>query len=111
MNGSHPFLGGEEELSTNSWENAPKPALTSPARAMNPDMQTEVRAAIPLVKVKMQQQQQQQQMNKKPQSKPNQPNNQTNKTGITNIMSFLHKSLKAVSYQFSHPLKGSIYFF
>lgn len=81
MNGSHPFLGGEEELSTNSWENAPKAALTSPAGAMNPDMQTEVRAAIPLVRVKMKQQQQQQQMNKKTpkQSKPTKQSNKQNR--------------------------------
>ena len=83
----HPLFGSEEELRTSSWEDVSKLALTSPARAMNPDVQTEVRAAIPLVRAEMK---------KSP--------------GITSIMCFVGRSLKASLHQFSHPAKGSIYF-
>lgn len=49
----HPLRGSEEELRTSSGEDVPKLALTSLARAMISDVQTEVRVAIPLVRVEM----------------------------------------------------------
>lgn len=54
---------------------------------MNPDMQTDVRAAIPLVRTEMK---------KSP--------------GIASIRCFLDRSLKTALHQFSHPSKDSIYF-
>jgi len=82
-----PLLGGEKKLRTCSWEDVPKLTFMSPARVMNPDVKTEVRAAIPLVRAEMEK-----------------------SLGITSVMRFLDRSLKAALHQFSHPSKESIYF-
>lgn len=51
----HPLLAGEEELRPSLWEGVPKQVLTSPARVMNPDIQTKIRAAILLVRTETKQ--------------------------------------------------------
>lgn len=56
---------------------------------MNSDVQTEVRVAIPLVRVEME---------------------KKKSLGITSIMCSLDRSLKTALHQFSHTSKDSIYF-
>lgn len=51
----HPLLAGEEELRPSLWEGVPKLVLTTPARVMNPDIQTKVRAATLLVRTETKQ--------------------------------------------------------
>lgn len=84
----HPLPADEEELRPNLWEDVPKPALTSPARVMNPD---KGKGCNPTSEDR----------NKAKQNKGH---------GITSIMCFLDRVLKADLHKVSHPLKDSIYF-